>query len=197
MDLNELPEMLGSRAPNGSDPRIDGLLPSLVLEPEDAAATAEALAFCHQESMAVIPIGGGTRLELGNVPSRLDTYLMTSGLKGLEIDEHIPGDFTMAVRAGTTLGETQEYLKEFRQYLPLDVPHPDEATIGGIFALGEPGLRRRALQGGLRADEALRRLRRNPRGHDTGISPAQGFAGRGHDGGNWGPAPAQHRGGMA
>ncbi|TDI37742.1 MAG: FAD-binding oxidoreductase [Acidobacteria bacterium] len=143
MDLNEFPETLGARAPNGNDPRIDGLVPSLVLEPEDGAATAEALTLCHQESMGVIPIGGGTRLELGNVPSRLDAYLMTSGLKGIEIDEHIPGDFTMAVRAGTTLGETQRYLKEFRQYVPLDVPHPDEATIGGIFALGEPGQRRR------------------------------------------------------
>ena len=83
MDLNKLPERVGARAPNGNDPRIDGLVPSLVLEPEDGAATAEALALCHQESMAVIPIGGGTRLELGNVPSRLDAYLMTSGLKGI------------------------------------------------------------------------------------------------------------------
>ncbi len=141
MDLNKLPETLGARAPNGSDPRIDGLVPSLVLEPEDAAATAEALALCHQESMAAIPIGGGTRLELGNVPTRLDAYLKTSALTGIE--DHIPGDLTAVARAGTTLGETQKQLREAQQYLPLDVPHPDDATIGGIFALGEPGLRRR------------------------------------------------------
>ncbi len=132
---------VGARPPTSEDPRIDGLSPSLVLEPEDDEACAEALALCHQENMAVVPVGGATRLELGNAPSRLDAYLRMTRLVGVE--DHIPGDLTVAVRAGTTLGALNEQLAQANQFLPLDAPYPSRATIGGILALGEPGLRRR------------------------------------------------------
>ena len=141
---------VAARAPSSTDPRIDGLAPSLVFEPEDEEACAGALALCHQESMAVVPVGGATRLELGNPPSRLDAYLVMAGLSGVE--DHIPGDLTVAVRAGTTLAELQQRLAETNQFLPIDAPKPDQATLGGIFAAGEPGLRRRP---GARARDLL------------------------------------------
>jgi len=141
MDLKDRLGEVGARPPAASDPRIDGLVPTLVLEPEDDDACARALSLCHQESMAVIPVGGGTRLDVGNVPSRLDVYLKTARLSGVE--DHIPGDLTVAVRAGTTLAALQTELGKARQFLPLEVPRPSDATLGGIFALGEPGLRRR------------------------------------------------------
>lgn len=141
VDLRDLLGDLGARPPAAEEPRIDGLAPSLVLEPEDDETCAEALSLCHQESMAVVPVGGTTRLELGNAPARLDAYLKTTRLVGVE--DHIPGDLTVAVRAGTTLEALNEQLGRANQFLPLDAPHPSRATVGGVLAIGEPGLRRR------------------------------------------------------
>ena len=141
MDLTDLLGEVGARPPSPDDPRIDGLAPSLVLEPDNDDACAEALALCHGENMAVVPVGGATRLELGNAPGRLDAYLRTSHLSGVE--DHIPGDLTVAVRAGTTLEVLQNELARADQFLPLEVPNPARATIGGILATGDPGMRRR------------------------------------------------------
>jgi glycolate oxidase FAD binding subunit len=141
LDLIERLADVGARPPSSDDPRIDGLSPSLILEPENEDMCADALALCHQESLAVVPVGGATRLELGNAPSRLDAYLKTTHLAGVE--DHIPGDLTVAVRAGTTLEALNQALAPAKQFLPLDAPNPSRATIGGILALGEPGFRRR------------------------------------------------------
>lgn len=141
MDLKDLLREVGARPPTTEDPRIDGLSPSLVLEPEDESSCADALALCHQENMAVVPVGGATRLGLGNAPSRLDAYLKMTRVAGVE--DHIPGDLTVAVRAGTTLDALNEQLAPAKQFLPLDAPNPSRATIGGILAMGEPGMRRR------------------------------------------------------
>ncbi len=137
----KLIEELSSRALEATDPSVDGLTPELVLEPEDEDACIRALKLCHSEDVAIIPVGGGTRITLGNVPLRCDAYLDTKRMNGVE--EHIPGDLTVAVRAGTTILELQEKLKKSKQFLPLDPPLPATATIGGVLATGEPGLRRR------------------------------------------------------
>ncbi|MGH6690108.1 MAG: hypothetical protein ACREF4_05440, partial [Gammaproteobacteria bacterium] len=71
-----------ARPPAASDPDIDGLKPSLVLEPGSAEAAAATLSFCHREGLAVVPCGGGTRLHVGNLPSRLDFYLRSVHLSG-------------------------------------------------------------------------------------------------------------------
>jgi len=91
--------------------------------------------------MAVVPLGAGTRLEVGNPPSRLDVYLSTRALSG--IVDHVEGDLTVVVRAGTSLEALNRELARAGQFLPLDPPLPSKASIGGILALGEPGFRRR------------------------------------------------------
>jgi len=141
VDLKDLLGEVGARPPSSDDPLIDGLSPALVLEPDNDETCASALALCHEEDMAVVPVGGATRLELGNAPSRLDAYLKTSRLEGVE--DHIPGDLTVSVRAGTTLDALQQELARANQFLPLEAPNPSRATVGGILAVGEPGLRRR------------------------------------------------------
>lgn len=143
-DAEGLPGLLdevGARPPSPEDPRIDGLAPALVLEPEDASRLARALELCHQESLAVVPVGAGTRLHVGNVPRRLDVYLSTAALAGVE--DYIPGDLTVTVRAGTPLRTLQSELAKEGQFLPVDPPHGERATVGGVFAFGEPGFRRR------------------------------------------------------
>jgi glycolate oxidase FAD binding subunit len=139
--LNRLLDEVEARPPGPADPVIDGLSPSLVLEPETEEGCSRALALCQSERMAVVPLGAGTRLEIGNPPSRLDVYLSTRALAG--IVDHVEGDLTVAVRAGTPLEALNRELAPTGQFLPLDPPLPSKATIGGILALGEPGFRRR------------------------------------------------------
>lgn len=140
-ELRRLLDEVSARPPSPSDPRIDGMSPSLVLEPETDEAVARTMALCHDESMAVVPLGGGTRLGLGNPPERLDVYLQTKALEG--VLDHIPGDLTVAVRAGTPIDVLQKALAKEGQFLPIDPPLPSRATVGGVFAVAEPGFRRR------------------------------------------------------
>jgi len=140
-EARELLGEVGARPPGAADPEIDGLTPSLILEPSSVAAAGRALAFCQQERLAVVPLGAGTRLHLGNLPSRLDVYLSTRGLAG--VFDYEPGDLTVSAGAGTTLRELQVVVGAERQLLPWDVPLARRATLGGILAAGDPGFRRR------------------------------------------------------
>lgn len=139
--LKRLLDEVEARPPGPGDPAIDGLSPALVLEPGTEKGCARALALCQSEGMAVVPLGAGTRLEVGNPPSRLDVFLSTRALEG--IVDHAEGDLTVVVRAGTSLEALNRELSRARQFIPLDPPLPAKATIGGVLALGEPGFRRR------------------------------------------------------
>lgn len=139
--LRRLLDEVSARPPSPADPTIDGMSPSLVLEPDTDEAVLRALKLCHDESMAVVPFGGATRLGLGNPPKRLDVCLATSALDG--VIDHIPGDLTVAVRAGTRVDGLQAALAKEGQFLPIDPPRPSRATVGGVFAVAEPGFRRR------------------------------------------------------
>jgi glycolate oxidase FAD binding subunit len=132
---------LGPRPFGPGDVAVDGLVPSLVLEPEGDEQAAEALAFCESENLAVVPVGAGTRLNVGNLPSRLDVYLSTRRLSG--VGSYEPGDLTMSAAAGTPIAVIQEAARRERQFLPLDPPGARVATIGGVLAAGDPGWRRR------------------------------------------------------
>ncbi len=98
------------------------------------------LAAANADGRAVVVEGGGTRNDLGAPPDRVDLTLATGGLSG--IVEHHRGDFTAEVRAGTPLAALNRELAPHGQFLPLDPPLPDRATIGGVIAAGDPGYRR-------------------------------------------------------
>ena len=132
---------VNARPPGPEDPRIDGLSPSLILQPETVETAARALALCHEEGLAVVPLGGGTRLHVGNTPERLDCYISTAALRG--IAHYEPGDLTLTAWSGTPLAELQAAAAVNSQFLPWDPPQPEKATVGGILALGDAGFRRR------------------------------------------------------
>src|SRR5207237_2907490 len=102
-----------------------------------AARVMEQLA---REGRRVGFVGGGTELELGAPPERIDAVVRTRGLR--RIVEYQPADMVMVVEAGVTLAEMQAAAREHRQRLALDPPWPDRATIGGIVATGAFGPRR-------------------------------------------------------
>jgi glycolate dehydrogenase FAD-binding subunit len=114
-----------------------------VHEPPSVEACAEVLAGGQRLGF----VGGGTALELGNPSTGVDALLCTRGLK--RIVEYAPEDQVIVAEAGVTLGELQTLAAQNGQWLGVDAPHADRATLGGLVAVGAFGPRR-ARYGGIR-----------------------------------------------
>ena len=112
----------------------------------NATAAAETLGRASTERRTVRVRGAGTKDYLGDL-APTDIVLETGALSG--VVAHVPADLTVTVAAGTPLAELQRALAQQGQTLPLDPPHGDRATIGGIVAANSSGFRR-ARYGGVR-----------------------------------------------
>jgi glycolate oxidase FAD binding subunit len=119
---------------------VDGLLPSTVMRPEDAADAAHGLHLCEVASAPVVVWGGGTQMRLGALPQRYEVAFSTE--KMTRLIEYEPADLTCRVEAGMPLRDLQAALRAQGQRLPLDPPHPDRATVGGMVAANTNGLSR-------------------------------------------------------
>ena len=120
-----------------ADHRVDGLCPSVVALPQTVPELSQIIAVASEANLAITPWGGGTRLELGNKIERLDVVVGLSGLR--RVVQHNPADLTATVESGITLGELQKKLTQQGQFLPLDPPLPDRATVGGSLATRTSG----------------------------------------------------------
>ena len=116
---------------------VDGLQPRLVVTPPDIDRLSRTMAAAHEHETAVAPRGGGTRLDLGNPPERLDVVVDVSGLD--RVVQHNPADLTATVEAGMTIDSLRHILGEQVQFLAIDPPLPDRATVGGTLAAGVSG----------------------------------------------------------
>ncbi len=106
--------------------------------PASEEEVARALAAASAAGEAVVLRGGGTRRGLG-APARTDRIVDLRGLSG--VIEHHVSDLTVEAWAGTTVGALNRELLPHRQLLALDPPFPDRATLGGVIAAGDPGVR--------------------------------------------------------
>lgn len=114
--------------------------PARTVTPADAAETAAALRACADAGEAVVAFGGGTLQGIGNAPARYDVALDLRRLDGVRAYDH--RDLTIGVDAGMTIDALTRTLAEHGQFVPLDVPQPARATIGGVLASGWAGPRR-------------------------------------------------------
>ncbi|MDP2950496.1 MAG: FAD-binding oxidoreductase [Chloroflexota bacterium] len=121
---------------------VDGIVPQAVALPATVEEVAEVMRLAQREGVAVIPWGGGSAMTLGNSPRRYHIALCLSRLN--EVVEHEPADLTATVQAGMTLASFQRHLAASGQFLPLDPPSPQSATIGGILAANASGPSRHA-----------------------------------------------------
>jgi glycolate oxidase FAD binding subunit len=117
-----------------------GMRPSLAVEPATVAEAAEAMRALAVDRLAVTFVGGGTDLDLGAPPVRLDAILRTRRLA--RIREHAPSDQIVAVEAGMPVAALQRALAPHGQRLALDPPDPERATVGGVVAANAFGPRR-------------------------------------------------------
>ena len=129
-------------SPTALGPRdaIVGVQPTRAVEPASVDEAAEAMQALARVRLAVAFVGGGTELELGAAPSRLDVVLRTRRLA--RIREHAPSDQIVAVEAGMTIAALQRALAPHGQRLALDPPDPERATVGGVVAASAWGPRR-------------------------------------------------------
>ncbi len=116
---------------------VRGVTPAFVVEPADSDEIAKVLRAADDGGLAVIPRGGGTKLDWGNPPRRADVVVSTARLSG--IVEHAWADLTVTVQAGCTIEALQARLAEHGQRLAADPLWPARATIGGALATNDTG----------------------------------------------------------
>jgi len=116
------------------------LLLEKTLEPAAQAEVADLGGAAASSHTAVYPLGGGLGLGYGPRPTRPGIGVSLAKLK--RVVDYPARDLTITVEAGMTLGELAAHLAAERQRLPVDVPWPDQATIGGALATNASGPRR-------------------------------------------------------
>src|SRR5712691_3028392 len=104
--------------------------------PTNAAQCARILADASRDRRTVRVVGGMTKSYIGDAQDT-DTELHTSGLTG--IVDHVPADLTVTVAGGTRIADLAGALARAGQFFPLDPPHADGATIGGVIAANSNG----------------------------------------------------------
>jgi glycolate oxidase FAD binding subunit len=97
---------------------------------------------CVDSSTPIYPIGGGTSLDFGLPPKSPGIGLSLAGVSRL-ID-YPSRDMTVTVEAGIRIAELQRLLAGERQWLAVDLPQADTATLGGAIATNTSGPRRYA-----------------------------------------------------
>ena len=116
---------------------VDGITPEAAVFPSGIDDVAQVLTFASDAGKVVVPRGGGTQMSLGNTPLRVDLVVGLTRLNRLLF--HEPGDLVAGVEAGISLNTLQSELALQGQFLPLEGPLPDRATIGGTLAANATG----------------------------------------------------------
>jgi glycolate oxidase FAD binding subunit len=127
-------------AANGDRTRalaVDGMTPSCVVSPATTDELRRCVAAIAAADGALIPCGTGSRLAVGRPPRRYDVALSTRRLQ--RVLAHEAADMTVSVEAGVGLAELNALVGEAGQHLPLDPPHPERTTIGGLIATDASG----------------------------------------------------------
>jgi glycolate oxidase FAD binding subunit len=104
------------------------------------ADLAEVVRRTIRAGQAIYPIGGRTMLDVGRPPTRLGVAIDMRGLAG--VMDYPARDMTITVQAGIALDELRRILAGESQRLPIDVPRPEVATLGGALATNMSGARR-------------------------------------------------------
>ncbi len=111
---------------------IDGQAPETVVYPASVDEVSRLLKEANEHDRAISPVGHGAFLHVGGVPKRYQQALCTTELS--TVVNYQPTDMTITVGAGLDLAQLQAILGENGQWLPLDPPCPERATVGGVIA---------------------------------------------------------------
>jgi glycolate dehydrogenase FAD-binding subunit len=105
--------------------------------PATAVEVAAALRRAADARQPIQIRGAGTKSRWGGPVREAVAVLDMRALDRVLAHEH--GDMTATIEAGATLRDVNRALADHRQWLPLDPPFADAATIGGILATNDSG----------------------------------------------------------
>jgi glycolate oxidase FAD binding subunit len=111
-----------------------------VVQPGSVAEVADLVRRAAADGQAIYPFGGGTALDHGLPPTKHGVAVDLRRLS--QVIDYPARDMTITVQAGITLARLQEVLAAENQRLPVDLPHPDRATLGGALSTNASGPRR-------------------------------------------------------
>ncbi len=118
----------------------DGVVPTAVVRPGDAAQAATVLRACAEHGRAAVLQGGNTGLVNGGVPASAEEVIVsTARMDGIgEVDRE---SLQVVAGAGTTLEAMQARLEPEGLELPIDLAARSQATLGGMAATNAGGAR--------------------------------------------------------
>ena len=119
---------------------IDSFGPLPLHRPASVGAVCELVRETRAAKHALYPVGGRTTLDFGLPPATPGVACDTTALNA--VIDYPARDMTITVQAGITVAAVQAELAKEGQWLPVDVPLPDRATLGGAVAVNASGPRR-------------------------------------------------------
>jgi glycolate oxidase FAD binding subunit len=126
---------------------ILGAVPGVAVTPASPDEVVAVLRCANGHGLSVVPAGGFTQQQTGNLPSQVDVLLQTSRL--VEVEHYDPGDLTVGVGAGCTVAQLSAMVGANGLLFAGDAAIPERSTIGGLLATAMPGPLRHGY-GGLR-----------------------------------------------
>ncbi len=117
-------------------------LPLGIVAPQSEDEMASVVRACEAANAALVVAGGGTQLHTGYAPRQDRPYLMLSTKRMNRVLDYQPDDMTVTCEPGVTPDTLAQTLAAHRQFLPLDVPLPTSATVGGVVSTNQGGFRR-------------------------------------------------------
>jgi glycolate oxidase FAD binding subunit len=117
-------------APELAGYEVDGIRPAASVFAKSPEEIAELLKFAASKKLAVLPCGARTKLGIGMPPARYDIALDLSRMNRVLAYE--PRDLTLGVEPGMRFSALATTLAAEKQFLPLNPPFFQRATVGGI-----------------------------------------------------------------
>ena len=117
---------------------IDLKVPAAVIYPGSEKEISEIVKACLKNKLPLVPVGGRTKIGLGNVPSKLELVLCTNRLN--KFIEHGIDDFIATAESGLALKDFQKKVKKKNQQLAVDPPNLKKGcTLGGVISTNDHG----------------------------------------------------------
>jgi len=121
---------------------IDGRHPNVVVSPTGVLELQSVLNEAQKSEVALVPVGGGHQLALGNLPARYDAALSLAALD--RVVSYEASDMVITVQSGMRLEALDATLRMQHQYLPLRPLSGAAGTVGGMLSANDQGMLRYA-----------------------------------------------------
>ena len=121
---------------------IDGMAPKAVVFPRTEEEISAVVKYANASKRAVVPRGNGGMMACGGIPRGLDIVLSTLRLD--RVVDYDVANLSLSVEAGVTLAGVRNTLAGGGKgnFLALDPPGMEKATVGGVVATNASGPKR-------------------------------------------------------